>query len=344
MSSSNVQCDSYKDVMKNYSHDERFAPSFCWHLSYGPGHIFGPPGSRYFRSNWGIPCQVCEVTFCAEKELVRHLRVFHTGVKHTRTPNLIYCYKVDLAKVADTQFKDTLNILLHDENRTKRSTKFKLKSTQPKPVQPESDNPKSKKVSKSKEASKKPSKSKDIPKAKKALKPRKDVKQKESDVLPAAVNPSPSTSAVDAGNQVASVSNGSESSVVNPASGSSVPSVVAADSSSDLPALPLLEMESSASGSKAAVSGLLDHSPGEASSTTGGLEPVSAEDVVRILDNASPIVFELEKFRNSSLDIRYTENLIPSTLKECSEVLRQVLVSHYEISESYRRQFGELYK
>ena len=121
--------------------------------------------------------------------------------------------------------------------------------------------------------------------------------------------------------------------------------MVAADSSGDLPALPLLRMDSSASGSKAVESELLDHLPDEASSTTGDdLEPISCEDLARILDNAEPPIFELEEFRNPSLNIRYTRDFIPSTLKECSEVLMQVLVSHYDLSESYKHQFGEQFK
>ena len=175
----NVKCDSHKDVMKHFFHDDRWAPSFHWHLRYGPGHIFGPPGSRYFRSNRGIPCHVCEVSFRAEKDLIRHLGIFHTGASFTRTPNSKFCYKVDLSRISCTKYKDTVDILLPNKTRTKRSTKSKLKSTQPKPVQPEFDKPKSKRMYKSKETLKNP-KPKDALKARRVPKPTKDVKRRRS--------------------------------------------------------------------------------------------------------------------------------------------------------------------
>ena len=320
MDLSNVQCDSHKDVKKNYSHDERYAPSFRWHSVYGPGHIFGPKSSRYFRSSLGIPCpmELCKVCFKTEKELVRHLRIFHDSTDYVRTPNLIFCRRIDLTKVASTLPKNTEDIVLPPESRTRKSTKSKIKSTQYKPVQPGSSNSESKKMSKAKNTSK----------------PKKGVKQKKSDVLPAGVNPSSSTVAVGANSQVASVSGGSEISVVNPANDSSVPSVVAADSSSDLPALPLFDVVSSASVSEAVVNGLLDYSPGEVSSTTGELESVSLADIARVLGDASPVVCELEEYRNLSLDVKYTKDFIPTNLEECSNVLRQVLVSHYDLTQA----------
>ena len=120
-------------------------------------------------------------------------------------------------------------------------------------------------------------------------------------------------------------------------------SVAAADSSGDLPALPC-ELESSASGSKEVSSGLLDQLPDEASSTTDDLEPISSEDLVRILNSAEPTVFELEKYRNPALCIEYTESFIPSDYVTCCDVLKQVLVSHYDLSETYKNQFGEQFK
>ena len=83
----------------------------------------------------------------------------------------------------------------------------------------------------------------------------------------------------------------------------------------------------------------------EASSTTGDdLEAISSEDLARLLDNAEPPIMELEEFRNPNLNIRYTRDMIPSTLKECSQLLLEVLVSHHDLSVSYKQLFGEQFK
>ena len=95
--------------------------------------------------------------FRAEKEMVRHVRVKHPGESYVRTPNLEYCFKVDLTKVAEFKYEDTFDCLLPNEDRTKKkkSTKSKLKSTQPKPAHLESAKPKPKRTPKPKETPKK---------------------------------------------------------------------------------------------------------------------------------------------------------------------------------------------
>ena len=104
------------------------------------------------------------------------------------------------------------------------------------------------------------------------------------------------------------------------------------------------ELESSAYGSEDVSSEQLVQLPDEASSTTGDFEPISSEDLVRILDSAAPTLFELEKYRNQALCIEYTESFIPTDYETCCDVLRQVLVSHYDLSETYKNRFVEQFK
>ena len=165
-----VKCNNHKDVMKFAFHDDRWASSFNWHLKYGPGHVFGRPGSRYFRSNRKIPCYLCEASFRAEKDLVRHLRLFHVGASYTRAPISKFCFKVNLSKISYTKYKDTASILLPKKVKKCLSTGSK-KMAQPKCVKKSKSKPK--KITES-------SKSANVLKAKKVLKTTEDVKQRKS--------------------------------------------------------------------------------------------------------------------------------------------------------------------
>ena len=156
-------------------------------------------------------------------------------------------------------------------------------------------------------------------KVKNTSKPRKGVKTKKSDVLPASVTPSSSVIVMGATSQVASVI---------------VPNVTAAASSSDFPALPLPDMMSSASGSGTTVNLSLNHSPEKVFSVTSDVE-FSIADITRVLADASNEVCELDKYRNRFLDVKYTEDFIPTNLEECSNVLRQVLVNHFDLTKRY---------
>ena len=178
-------CDNYKDVMENYFPDDRWSPSFRWHLKHGPGHLFGkPPGSECYRSNRGIKCRLCVTKFRAEKEMVRHMKFKHPGEDYVRTPNSKYCFRVDLTKVTADNYEKTREFLLPNKVKSKKrkSTKSKPEPTQPEP--------------------------KETPKPKKDRKQRKSKRlSKVEAVLPVAVEPSPSSSAVDVGDQAACVSN-----------------------------------------------------------------------------------------------------------------------------------------
>ena len=107
-----------------------------------------------------------------------------------------------------------------------------------------------------------------------------------------------------------------------------------------------------ASMSPKVVDGELNHSPmDEASSTTGDdLEIISSEDIAHLngpllikyaLENVEPPVMEIGEFRNANLNIKYTRDMVPKTNDECSQLLLEVLVSHHDVSASYRQLLGE---
>ena len=124
---------------ENYTPDDRWAPSFRWHLKYGPGHLFGkPPGSEYYRSNRGIKCRLCTTKFGAEKEMVRHMRYQHPGKGYVRTPNSKYCFRVDITKITGDNYERTPGFLLPNEDKSKKKKSTKSK---PEPTQPEPDHP-----------------------------------------------------------------------------------------------------------------------------------------------------------------------------------------------------------
>ena len=293
MGQNNVQCNNAVDVKDNYSNDERYAPTFRWHTLYGPGHILGPVGSKYFRSSVGIPCtlrQQCRVLLKTEKELVRHLKGVHKSKNYQRTPNLKFCRRVDLTKVATTPVENTEDILLPLDGRKRRS-KNEVKSDQSK-----SDNSKPAQSSKVKNTSK--------------------PKTQKSDVLPDNMAPSSSVVAVGATSQRKSVI---------------VPNVTAADS--DSPALPLPLDLSLASGSGSKMNLSLNHSPEKVYPVVRDVR-FSAADITHILADAHNEVCELDEYRNRSLNVKYTESFIPTNLEEFSNVLRQVLVEHFDLTKA----------
>ena len=203
---------------------------------------------------------------------------------------------------ATTPVENTKDILLPLDGRKRRSAKTEVKSAQCKSearsAQRKSDNSKSTQSSKVKNTSK--------------------PKTKKSDVLPDSVAPSSSVIAVGATSQMTSVI---------------VPNVTAAGSSNDSPALPLPDMMSSASGSGSKMNLSLNHSPEKVYPVVRDVG-FSIADITHVLADAHNEVCELDEYRNRSLNVKYTESFIPTNLEECSNVLRQVLVEHFDLTKA----------
>ena len=111
------KCKNYTSVMKNFV-DDRMSPSFRWHKKYGPGHLFGkPPGSKYFRSSLGIQCPqpMCKTMCRAEKEVVRHYKFKHSGMKFKRTKNSEYCFRIDTSMVEEGNYDRTVDFIISNE-------------------------------------------------------------------------------------------------------------------------------------------------------------------------------------------------------------------------------------
>ena len=93
------------------------------------------------------------------------------------------------------------------------------------------------------------------------------------------------------------------------------------------------------------------HSPvGEASSTTGDLD-ISNEDLALMtdipfikfpLENVESSVMEIDEYRNDNLRIKYSKDMVPASYEDCSRVLLEVLVHHYDITSTYSKLFGNL--